>query len=244
VDGLIGAFRFLTALPLPAERQATPATWGRGLATFPIVGLALGLILAGLDTLLGRIWPPAVVNALLILAAVLLTGGLHQDGLMDTCDGLFAPRGASERLAIMRDSRVGSFGVLGLAVVLLLKYGALGGLAPAARLPALILAPTLGRWSMAAAIWRFPYARPTGLGAAYKAAATTGRLAVATGLTIAIAAVVRGPVGLALIAVAALATLLLGSWMLRRIPGLTGDTYGAINELVETIILLALAAVG
>lgn len=244
MDGLIGAFRFLTALPLPAERQATPDTWGRGLAMFPVVGLALGLILAGLDLLLGRIWPPAVVNALLILAAVLLTGGLHQDGLMDTCDGLFAPRGAPERLAIMRDSRVGSFGVLGLAVVLLLKYGALGGLAPAARLPALILAPTLGRWSMAAALWGFPYARPTGLGAAYKAAATTGRLVVATGLTVLIAAVVRGPVGLALVAAAALATFLLSHWMLRRIPGLTGDTYGAINELVETIILLALAAVG
>ncbi|MBI3979880.1 MAG: adenosylcobinamide-GDP ribazoletransferase [Chloroflexi bacterium] len=240
---MLWAFRFLTVLPLPVRREATPDEWGRGQVAFPIVGLAIGLILVGLDAALGRVWPPVVVNGLLILAAVLLTGGLHQDGLMDSCDGLFAPRSPKERLEIMRDSRVGSFGVLGLVLVVLLKYGALMGLPPAQRVPALLLAPTLGRWTMVAALRGFPYARPVGLGAAYKAAATTGRLALATLVAAATAAAIAGALGLAVLGLAAVWTFLAGRWVLRRIPGLTGDTYGAINETVETVVLLAMVAI-
>ena len=105
------------------------------------------------------------------MALVVATGGLHLDGLADTCDGLFGGSSPPERLAIMRDSRVGTFGVLGVVCILLLRWAAFLSLTSPIRRGALLLAPALGRWAMVGAVAALPYARPEGLGKAMHRAA-------------------------------------------------------------------------
>ena len=242
---LITALCFLTRLPLPALscwQSAHMRGPAEAMATFPLAGLVLGALLVGLDRLLNlTAFPLATRSILLVVALVALTGGLHLDGLMDTCDGLIGGHSAEQRLAIMRDSHVGSYGVLGGVCVVLLKVGALGAVPGGTRAPALLLTPMLGRWALVSAAALFPPARPSGLGAAFRTGVTPRRLAVATA-TCAIAACVLGRVAgaLALVGTCA-ATWLLGRAITARIGGLTGDTYGALAEVTEVVALFLLA---
>ena len=227
--GPVLAIQFLTAVPLPLAVPATPRHLGRALAFFPLAGALLGLALAGLDSVL-------------LAAGVLATGALHVDGLMDACDGIFGGRTAVGRLEIMRDSRVGSYGVLAGALQLLLKYAALSALPLGWRGAALVMALSAGRWAMVGATWVFPYARPEGLGAAFKAGVTWPSVALATLFAIAVAWASLGAPGLALLGLAGAAAWLTGTYAAGKLGGLTGDCYGAVNEVVETALLLALLA--
>lgn len=239
--GFLVALRFLTALPLPAK-EVVHGELGRSTAYFPLVGLFLGLLLAWLDALLQLAFPISVSSAVVLVALVLLTGALHLDGLMDSCDGLFGRREPARRLEIMRDSRVGSFGVLGAIGLLLVKYAAIGALPGAWRFGGLALMPTLGRLAMVVAVWGFPYARPQGLGRPFKEDVTWREVTVATLSAVLVAWVALQQVGIAALLVGTLATWLLASFIRGRIAGLTGDSYGAINEVVEVVSLLAIVA--
>jgi adenosylcobinamide-GDP ribazoletransferase len=247
---LLTALSFLTRLPLGwlarvlgREEMRPPS---EAVAAFPVVGLVLGVLLAVLDALLSLTrLPPLSRDVLLVVALVWGTGGLHLDGLMDTCDGLLGGHTAEQRLLIMRDSRVGSFGVLGGVCVLLLKVGLLAGLpVGSARITALVLAPLLGRWALVLAAALFPPARPTGLGAAFRAGVTPGRLGAALATSAAVCLVVGGLAGALALAVSCAVTWLLGRAIVAKIPGLTGDTYGAIAEVNEVAVLLLLALLG
>jgi len=239
---LVESLRFLTRLPLPGPRAMRNP--GEALAAFPLVGLVLGLLLALLDLALSLTRLPLFTrDALIVVALVLLTGGLHLDGLMDSCDGLFGGRSPEQRLLIMRDSRAGSFGVLGAACALLLKLALLVALPGHDRGAALVIAPALGRWSLVLAAALFPPARPEGLGALFRAGVTLPRLAVAAGLSLLIAGAAGGLAGLLAFVVAGAATWLLGRYISSKIAGLTGDTYGAICELTEVAALFVLALV-
>jgi adenosylcobinamide-GDP ribazoletransferase len=137
----------------------------------------------------------------------------------------------------MRDPRVGSFGVVALASVLLLKLVAVDALPPVARGAALLLAPTVGRWAIVLVATVFPYGRPSGLGAPLKMAASWRTLVLATLLTIAVA-LVGGWSGIVLVLLSGAWAWALGRWLLGKLPGLTGDCYGAICEVLETTVLL------
>ena len=235
------AVQFLTVLPL-SKSKPTAADIGASQAYFPLVGLLLGLALAGVDAALGRLWPPALANALLLAFLVLATGALHFEGFLDTCDGLFGGHDRERRLEIMRDGRVGAYAVAGGATLVLVKWAALLALAEPARLPTLIIFPVLSRWAMALAIRAFPYAREQGLGAAFRAGATTRRTAIAAAIALAGAVVAAGWGGTVLFAVATGAAWLVGSFAVGRLDGLTGDVYGAICELAEVAMLLVATA--
>jgi|SRR5581483_4448593 len=234
------ALQLLTAVPVPLAVPATPRHLGRAMACFPLAGAALGLALAAFDWLMRQAFPVPVATALVLGAAALLTGGLHLDGLMDACDGLFGGRTPERRLEIMRDSRVGSFGVIGGVLALLIRYAALAALPPALRPPALVLQPVAGRWVMAAAIWLFPYARPSGLGAAFKEGARWPAVALATLAAAGMAWLAFGPPGPVALVPPAAAGGLAARFMMARLGGLTGDCYGALNELAEIVVLLVL----
>jgi len=242
---LLAAFQFLTIIPIPGRRQANAEEVGASLGYFPLVGLFLGAILAGIDWSLSFILPSSIVNAVIIIALLLLTGALHVDGFIDTCDALFGRRTPQERWQIMSDSRVGGFGVVGAFCLLLLVYVSLGGVSEAYKMVALILMPALSRWSMVYAIFAFPYAKPTGLGKTFKEQASWGKLAVATSLVLASTLgllITRDLVlvfaGLALIFMVWLVTAVLGLFLQRKFAGLTGDSYGAINEVTQVFVLL------
>jgi adenosylcobinamide-GDP ribazoletransferase len=242
---LVAAIRFLSVLPTPGsallfDKDESTSRLVIGCEYFPLVGLLLALLLWLLVMLFGRLIPQPALAALLVVALVILTGGLHLDGLMDTCDGLFGGRTRERKLEIMRDSRVGSFGVLGAACVLLLKFALLASI-PLQSLPlALLLILPSARWSMALALRVFPPARPTGLGAAYHQAVTTRRLLITGLIALLIALIVGRFAGFIAWVTGSLAALAIGQWITKSIGGLTGDSYGAIDEVTEVVMLLAL----
>lgn len=186
---------------------------------------------------------PSFLSVLLVLVTwKILTGGIHLDGLADCLDGL-AGRDPAERLAIMRDSRIGVFGALGLVVVLLLSLDGLTEVDPAVRTRALVLAPAVGRATPLLLARVFTPATPReGSGAAFMAAVTRGALGIGLGVVALASAMIAGKWGL-VVAVAGLA--LAGAaarFLSRRLGGLTGDGLGAAVEVGELGVLLAFAA--
>jgi adenosylcobinamide-GDP ribazoletransferase len=234
--GFWAALQFLTVFPTPLKHEVSAETSGQALPYFPLIGLILGAILLGLYYGLSLILPPAVVTALLIIALVILTGAHHIDGFIDTCDGVFAGKSKKERLAIMSDTRVGAFGIVGIVLLLLLKYASL--LSVSLILPALLLMPALSRWTMVSIIFTFPYAKKSGMGLSFKLGATWQRLAVATAIALISAVVLLKWWGLALMAVLWLIAFGIAGYFRSRLGGLTGDNYGAINEISEVLVLL------
>jgi adenosylcobinamide-GDP ribazoletransferase len=168
-----------------------------------------------------------------------LSGALHLDGLVDTCDALCTPTTPEQRLALMHDSRAHDPGTVAACLLLLGKFAALQALPGAVRLPALLLAPLLARWAIVVAYWGYPYARRTpGASLALKRQATTPRLLAATAAALVAVGLAVGPVGLLVLAASGLTIHLAATFVRTRLPGLTGDTYGAIAELVEALALV------
>ena len=175
---------------------------------------------------------------------MLLTGGLHLDGFMDACDGLLSHRSSEERLRIMRDSHVGAWGMLGGVLALLVQFAALAQLfaQPDGRLlGALLLAPVLGRWAMSVAVTAFPYGRAEGWGQTLHAQAGRRQVVLASVATLAIVVIVQPLIGLASWLVVLAASLMVARFALDRLPGLTGDVYGMICVVSETVVLLVFA---
>ena len=215
------------------------------MAWFPVVGLIIGAMLAGLDVLLASVLPDLPATALVLVAWVALTGGLHLDGFIDCCDGLLVAKPAEQRLEIMKDSRVGAFGVIGVVCLLLVKFSALATLASGDRLAWLLVVPTLSRWAMVWAAWRYPLARRDGFAAWFRAGLSWPHVLVAGSTALAVALLMGRLAGLGSFAAVWLFTILFAIWIQRRIPGLTGDVYGAVNELAEVVgLLLAILVVG
>jgi adenosylcobinamide-GDP ribazoletransferase len=242
----LSALRFLTIIPVPLWREASPKEVGGSLSYFPVVGFIIGLILAVLNWLLSLILPPAVVNGWLIAAMVLLSGSLHLDGFIDTCDGLAGHRTVEDRWRIMHDSRSGAFGIVGAVVLLLVKYASLSSVPSNLMTATLVTMPVVSRWAMVYAVFAYPYARPAGLGRVFKEGASGPGLALATVFTLVVA---MGAawwaktnyfylVGLVIVFGTWLITLLMATYLKRKLAGLTGDTYGAINEVAEVGVLL------
>ncbi len=234
-SSLLTAFNFLTILPLP-WRDTSQQSLGQAVGWFPLVGLAIGVVLAGLDWGLSQFLPSGVTAVLVMIAWLLASGAIHFDGFLDSCDGLFGGKTPDHRLEIMRDHRVGAFAVAGGGLLLLLRYSALTGL-PLRTIP-LLLAPVLGRWAMSLAIVFFPYARKQGLGRAMKDHARWPQALQATLIALAAAWFIGGPAGLMAMVTAGVVMILAALFIRTRIPGLTGDSYGAINELVEVAVLV------
>jgi adenosylcobinamide-GDP ribazoletransferase len=229
----------LTIVPL-GRAETSVADLGRSVVYFPVVGLLLGWGLTWLGWVCGRLWPAGVCAAVVLAAWVLATGAFHMDGLLDACDGLFGGRTVEDRLRILRDERVGAYAVLGGVLVVVIDVAALAALEQP--MPALLLAPVLGRWSMVVAITWFPYARPEGLGRLLKEQAGWAALPLASLFTLACAWLVDGAWGLGSVALAGVVTLLADRLVRGRLPGWTGDLYGALCVLVEMMVLLVHAA--
>ncbi len=258
--GFLVALRFLTTIPVPWVKEITPKSRGASLAFFPLIGLILGLILVIANIILSIILPSPVVDMALVGLLVLLTGALHLDGLMDTCDGAFSARAPEERLQIMKDTRVGAFGVVGAVVILMTKWivldnfhainplSALDSLIGSFRLPALLLMPVLARWAMVVAVFSFPAARKEGLGAEFKQHAGAGSLIIATLFPLAIAVGIAFATGIVVTTLFPIvAAVMVALWLMvsvisvflrRRLGGLTGDNYGAIVEVSEIAALI------
>ena len=162
------ALQFLTRLKIVNQTEWSVEDFGKSVVAFPYVGVIIGLILALLYGILSPFIPLVPLMLIIVVAEFLITGGLHADGLMDTSDGLFSGRERERKLEIMKDSCIGSFGVVAFVFVTLLKWQLLTAIPTAEFIPmALIMMPLMSRWSLVLSIRSYPYARKEGMGAAF-----------------------------------------------------------------------------
>jgi adenosylcobinamide-GDP ribazoletransferase len=255
---LLRALSLLSTLPVrPSwDEQQAP---GRVMAAYPLAGAVIGLALAVLAWLMGTLdvarVAPLLPAALMTTAWAGLTGALHLDGWADCCDGLFVPVARERRLEIMKDPRLGSFGGVGLACLLIVKLAAIQGVLAIGTgageqgwamlrtlLPWLAI-PALARWAAVVTAWAFPPAKPEGMAAYFRRGLGRRELLIATA-TVLPFVVALGLGGLPLWLAAALTLWGMARLAMARLGGLTGDVYGGTIELAETAMLLALCLWG
>ena len=212
--------------------------FGKATKFFPVVGLILGAITAAVYRLCVPVFPAEVSAALAVLTMVLLTGGIHLDGFMDSLDGLFSGRDRERKLEIMKDSRIGAFGAVGLVSLFLMKYTVILRLPPEFLYPLLILAPAVSRWAIVICIKFFPYLREQGLGKLYSQYTGWSEFIIATVLVTCVTVLLAGLPGLVLMVICGFMAWLMCRRVFRQLGGLTGDIYGAVNELIEVLVLL------
>ncbi len=235
---------FLTILPVARDLELTGGRLARSMAFFPAVGLALGLGLVMLDWLLGAFIPRPVLDCLLVLVLIVVTGALHLDGIADLLDGLAGGRGDRERtLRIMKDSQVGAVAVVGLVMLLLLKYLSLYHVPPEQKKAALLLMPCAGRWIQVVLATFCRYLRSEGTAAAFVEQAGEREHLLATGTLLLACLVLFGLKGVFLLFLLGLAAMLFIRYFELRLGGVTGDVLGAASEMVEVLSLLLVLAV-
>ena len=241
MNRFLAALQFLTIIRIPWRREVQPEELGHSAGYFPVVGLIIGLILAGLNWLFGLILPSSVANALLIVSLVILSGALHLDGFVDTCDGIAGHKPVEARWKVMHDSRAGGFGIVGVVLLLLVKYVSLNSIPEPLLMMTLVLMPVLSRWAMAYAIFIYPYARPSGLGKVFKQGTSWPRFTMATLIAVAVTVILGQLVGLAIMFLIWVITVVMAAYFKSKFSGLTGDTYGAINEVAEVSVLILIS---
>jgi adenosylcobinamide-GDP ribazoletransferase len=237
------ALQFLSSLPIRLPGMPEPQALGRSLLFYPLVGLLFGAILWALNGLL--LGTPLLLHAALLLTVwVLLSGALHLDGLADSADAWLGGFGDRERtLTIMKDPRSGPIAVVTLVLVLLLKFGALLALIEQQQALALLIVPLIGRSALLGIFLTTPYVRPGGLGQALAdhLPRSAGKRALA--LSAVVCVLIAGLNGVVAVVLATLGFVWLRQVMLRRLGGTTGDTAGAMLELLEVAVLVGLALV-
>ena len=235
--GFRHAWAFLTRLPGGAH-PADDEAFARSLRWFGPVGFIIGAVVASFWLIASRILGSGTAAVLTVGFAAAITGALHEDGLADTVDGLAGGRTRERRLEIMRDSRIGVFGVMALIVVVLLDVQALWSLDTRSAAIVLVSAAGLGRFAAARVAEASTAARTDGLGAA----AGSRRTVYVDLVTPAVVLGLHGLTGLVFLVVAGLTAIAVVGWSRRAIGGVTGDVSGAVARLVQSVTLLAAVA--
>lgn len=238
----MASVQFLTVIPVKTEGTPDNQTMRGAIAMFPVIGILIGIIAAVSNSLFSMALPGNTASVLTVIVMTLLTGGLHKDGIADTADGLFGGRDAAKRLDIMRDSRIGTFGVIALIADFLLKVALITAIPSKFKTAALIMMPLAGRWGMVLALYLFKYARTEGKAKAFFENTTTKVFSIATALVFVPAFFLAGFKGLAAAVLAGIGAYTVGNYIEKKINGMTGDTLGAVNEICEILALMTIAA--
>ena len=233
------ALQFLTRLPVRMASEPDETDIAHSLSYYPLVGLIIGGLLAGLAWLLSD--TPALLSAgLLLVAWVLVTGGLHLDGLADSMDAWVGGLGDHEKtLLIMKDPYCGPAGVAGIVLLLLLKFAALHAIMESGDLTILLLAPLFGRTVLLLLFITTPYVRSTGLATAIVSHLSRKLVMLVFVVTLITVFFLVGIGSLWLISMMMLVFILSRILMMRRIGGMTGDVAGALVEVTEVSVLIS-----
>lgn len=240
MNAFITALSFLTRITVPTiEADVLSHNLSKSIIFFPLVGGIIGLINAGVYLFLEPFLSIRILAVIIIMVPIFVSGGIHFDGLLDTCDGVFSGRSRDRILEIMRDSRVGSMGVIAGILNILLRYSIIIEL-PGSVLPTLIIVQAVsGRWVMSWALHFFPYARKEGgLGQGFNEGKRILHIILSTLIAGLIVFLASGAVGIFMALGAGILSLMAAMWVAAKIGGLTGDAYGALNEVGENTILL------
>ena len=249
---LIG-LQFLTRIFVVKQSIWTEESFGQSVKYFPAVGAVLGIICASVVGVVNHLGLSMLTGAIGFASLIILTGGIHCDGLMDSADGLFSGREREKILDIMKDSRVGSFGVVAMILVAVIETSTLIELALLSTwwlCAAIYSAPIIGRLMMVVTIGAFPYARPTGMGKAFAKFTTRRTILIATIETLLLLApLVFINEMFFLCTAAASVVALIVTWKFatfstKKIGGVTGDLYGAVTTLAELFALITFLLIG
>ena len=242
------ALQFFTRLPIPSWVGFDAAWLNQAARYFPLVGVVVALIGAGVYGLAALLLPAPVATLLSTAATIYATGAFHEDGFADMCDGFGGGMSRQRVLEIMKDSRIGAYGAIGIVCMLGLKCSTLAMLDPAMAISALLLAHPLSRLMATALIWCMRYAREEGKAKPLAQSMQTGEFAIAciSALMPALLLIATGwltwsALGYGLL-VALLTTIWLGQKIHQRLDGYTGDCLGAVQQVSEVAIYLALLA--
>ena len=245
IKNIITALQFLTIFRVRKHHDIGENDLARSMVHFPLVGFFIGFLLVNVDKGLALVAiPQAVTSFVVVIASVLITRALHVDGLADTCDGIMGGHDHASRLAIMKDSRLGTAGAIGILSVLFMKYLCLNNLYETERVAALLTAPALGRWSQTFMVFKSDYGRENGMGRAFvghlRSSGLTWATVIAACLSafVVVRADVRSMVLFAGMMLGVLVLTLIGKrFLAAKLGGVTGDTIGAMNELNEALVL-------
>lgn len=230
---------FLTVIPVATAGGASGERLGR--AYFPAVGALLGLLAGLVFVLAAALTTPLLAAVAATTVMAVLTGALHLDGLADAADGLFGAGDLSRRLEVMRDSRVGSFGLVAVVLVLIGDVAALAAMSPARAIVALVIAGAVSRWALLVMVASVPYVRQAGLGVAAGGAHRRFDLLLGSAITV-VPCLLDWRLAIASLLVALLIVAVVGVIARWRIGGATGDVYGATTELSQLSALVVFAA--
>lgn len=243
------ALQFFTRIPIPRWVGFDPDWMHQSSRYYPTVGVVVALVAGGVYALAAWVWPLAIAVVLSTVAGIYLTGAFHEDGFADVCDGFGGGYTAERVLEIMKDSRVGAYGAIGIALLVALKCVALAQLPVTAALAALLVAHPLSRLFSAALIWRLDYAKAEGKAKPLAQHMSTAEflIAAATACMPLLLVGVMGWLSWPSLLIGALAGAAMALWMgrffVRRIGGYTGDCLGAVQQLAEVVFYLGVLAV-
>lgn len=247
INRFLTAMQFLTLITIPKMESPRVEVLAQSIVWFPVVGFLLGSLLILAHFIFTLIFPSSLVDIFILMTLIFLTGGIHLDGLVDSLDGFYSSTQKDKILPVMKDSRIGSMGALGLTLLLLVKYLALHELSMTSltvKIYALWLAPVMGRWMMVLAAAKCQYARAEdGLGKIFLEQTQTGAFFKASLIPILVSFLCFQWKALVMIALVFLVTWLLIGYIVKRIGGMTGDTLGAINESIETLVFIIIVAI-
>lgn len=231
--------QFMTRIPININLDIKREDFAEAVKYFPLVGLIIGGFDIIVYFLMSKVFPQTLSPIFMVLSHVVITGGLHMDGLGDTADGIFSGRSRDRILEIMKDSRSGSFGVLAVVIALLFRFGALQSLQINSLYKAVILSPIIARTLVSMLMYKRTYAREKeGLGDLF-----IGKISTRTFVTVLMIGsistlLIGGYKGTISFVVVMLFVLWLRGYVEKKIEGLTGDVLGASIELSEIIVLL------
>ncbi len=232
------ALQFLTRIPVTVKGNIEEEDLLKSVYFYPLIGLIIGIVLLIINQLVSGVMPSGVKPTVILASLVFLTGGLHMDGFMDTMDALGSGAKKEKALEIMKDSRVGAFGVLGAVILLIVKLSFLQNLSINLFPVALLVMPILSRLAVVASMPMADYAREGyGLGKVMIDKVSWKQVLVAAVFSLLIVFPVIGFKVLSISAVLMIFLMLWNGYLKRKIGGITGDTLGATIEMTEVVIL-------
>lgn len=244
MQGFRFAMSFLTIFPVGLSQRVDDQVFGKSVKYFPVIGLIIGLLLAAVYIVASPRLSELATSAVIVVGLLIITRAFHLDGLADTFDGLLGGRDKEHALAIMKDSRVGSFGVVAVVSVIALKIVLLASVSEELKVGAIIAFPIIGRWAASYAASTQPYARSGGgLGSAFIEGSSKRGLLLSSIVASAAAAVFLKAFFIVAFVAAFIFVIAFMRSVKKKIGGVTGDILGASIELTETVVLFTMAVV-
>ena len=224
-------------MPVKIKSEIKETDFGAALLYFPVIGLLIGLLLS-LSALYFSFLPVLVKSTMILIVSIFITGGIHLDGFADTCDGFYGNKSIEKILEIMRDSRIGAMGVIGIVSLLLLKFSLIASLPEVFFWKILIVMPVFSRWFQGFVCHAARYVRQEGKAKNFIEYSRCRDVIIGGIFTLALLVLLMSLRGFILFFVSLIPVALFFYYIKRRVGGMTGDTIGAVNEIAEVSILL------